>query len=87
LATFQLYWWRKTSGALACIISGTNDAIVYHFMQQKLVKHQNVGQDATLQILLIYGVFSVRRKTIVLYGIEMDTVYLDSNLLFKTVNV
>jgi hypothetical protein len=23
-ATFQLYWWRKTSGALSCIISGTN---------------------------------------------------------------
>jgi hypothetical protein len=23
-ATFQLYWWRKTSGALPCIISGPN---------------------------------------------------------------
>jgi hypothetical protein len=22
--TFQLYWWRKTSGALPCIISNTN---------------------------------------------------------------
>jgi hypothetical protein len=25
LATFQLYWWRKTSGALPCVISGTNE--------------------------------------------------------------
>jgi hypothetical protein len=24
IATFQLDWWRKTSGALPCIISGTN---------------------------------------------------------------
>jgi hypothetical protein len=24
MATFQLFWWRKTSGALPCIISGTN---------------------------------------------------------------
>jgi hypothetical protein len=24
IATFQLYWWRKTSGALPCIISGTD---------------------------------------------------------------
>jgi hypothetical protein len=24
IATFQLYWWRRTSGALLCIISGTN---------------------------------------------------------------
>jgi hypothetical protein len=24
MTTFQLYWWRKTSGALPCIISGTN---------------------------------------------------------------
>ena len=24
LATFQLYWWRKTLGAPPCIISGTN---------------------------------------------------------------
>jgi hypothetical protein len=24
MATFQLYWLRKTSGALLCIISGTN---------------------------------------------------------------
>jgi hypothetical protein len=24
MATFQLYWWRKTSGALPCINSGTN---------------------------------------------------------------
>jgi hypothetical protein len=24
IATFQLYWWRKTSGALPCIILGTN---------------------------------------------------------------
>jgi hypothetical protein len=23
LMTFQLYWWRKISGALLCIISGT----------------------------------------------------------------
>ena len=23
MATFQLYWWRKTSGALPCNISGT----------------------------------------------------------------
>jgi hypothetical protein len=24
VATFQLYWWKKTSGAPPCIISGTN---------------------------------------------------------------
>jgi hypothetical protein len=24
MVRFQLYWWRKTSGALPCIISGTN---------------------------------------------------------------
>jgi hypothetical protein len=24
MATFQLYWWRKTSGTLPCIILGTN---------------------------------------------------------------
>jgi hypothetical protein len=24
MTTFQRYWWRKTSGALSCIISGTN---------------------------------------------------------------
>jgi hypothetical protein len=24
MATFQLYWWRNTSGEIPCIISGTN---------------------------------------------------------------
>jgi hypothetical protein len=31
MATFQLNWWRETSGALPCIISGTNGHLIKYF--------------------------------------------------------